>query len=174
MALKSDGIRCYLNHMKELMVHARHCGVTTLTLEPMSCLAEPPTLPDEMRRMAEELLAHHRENPETTASVGYCTDVAHGYADENGVVRYDNFQLLEANLPYLQEIHLKNTDAKFDKTFGFSEEERARGIVNVAEVRDFLLARAEIIPVRSLTGCSYVPGQNRCHLRPRPYRLHDD
>ena len=158
MATKPDGLRCYLSRMKELMAYARDCGVATLTIEPMSCLAEPPTLPDEMRSMAEELLAFHRENPETTASIGYCTDVAHGYADENGVVRFDNYQLLEASLPYLREIHLKNTDAKFDKTFGFSEEERARGIVQVAEVRDFLLARADVIPVRPLIGYLEIGG----------------
>lgn len=158
MASKPDGIRCYLGHMKELMAHARDCGVATLTIEPMSCLAEPPTLPEEMRGMADALLAHHRENPDTTAAVGYCTDVAHGYADEGGVVRFDNYQLLEASLPYLQEIHLKNTDAKFDKTFGFSEEERARGIVNADQVRDFLLARADVIPVRPLIGYLEIGG----------------
>lgn len=152
MAEKPDGIRCYLGHMKELMAHAHDCGVATLTIEPMSCLAEPPTLPGEMRDMAEELLAYHREYAETTASIGCCTDVAHGYADENGVVRCDNYELLEASLPYLHEIHLKNTDAKFDKTFGFSEEECARGIVDVIQVRDFLLARADSIPVRPLIG----------------------
>ncbi len=158
MDFKPDGLRCYLHHMKELMAYARDCGVATLTVEPMSCLAEPPTLPDEMRSMAEELLAFHRDHPETTASVGYCTDIAHGYADENGVVRFDNYQLLEASLPYLQEIHLKNTDAKFDKTFGFSEEERSRGIVNVEDVRDFLLARADVIPVRPLIGYLEIGG----------------
>ena len=155
---KPEGLRCYLENVKGLMSHAHACGVSTLTIEPMSCLAEPPTLPGEMRDMAEELLAYHRANPETTASVGCCADVAHGYADENSVVRFDNYQLLEASLPYLHEIHLKNTDAKFDKTFGFSEEERARGIVNVAEVRDFLLARADVIPARPLIGYLEIGG----------------
>ena len=157
-ATKPEGLRCYLDHVKGLMTRAHVCGVSTLTIEPMSCLAEPPTLPGEMRDMAEELLAYHRANPETTANVGYCTDVAHGYADENGVVRYDNYQLLEASLPYLSEIHLKNTDARFDKTFGFSEEERARGIINVAQVRDFLLTRADVIPARPLIGYLEIAG----------------
>ncbi len=157
-ATKPKGLRCYLDHVKGLMAHAHDCGVSVLTIEPMSCLAEPPTLPDEMWNMAEELLVHHRAHPDATASVGYCTDVAHGYADESGVVCYDNYQLLEASLPYLSEIHLKNTDAKFDKTFGFSEEERARGIVYVAEVRDFLLARADVIPTRPLIGYLEIGG----------------
>ena len=158
LASKPEGLRCYLSHVKALMAYAHDCGVATLTIEPMSCLAEPPTLPGEMRSMAEELMAHHQENPETTATVGYCADVAHGYADENGTVRFDNYQLLEASLPYLQEIHLKNTDAMFDKTFGFSEDERARGIVNAEEVRDFLLQRSDVIPVRPLIGYLEIGG----------------
>ena len=158
MATKPEGLRCYLDNVKQLMIYAPQVGVSTLTIEPMSCLAEPPTLPGEMQDMAEELLAHHRAHPETTASVGYCADVAHGYADEDGAVRYDNFQLLEVSLPYLSEVHLKNTDALFDKTFGFSEEERARGIVSIPEVRDFLSARAEVIPVRPLIGYLEIGG----------------
>ena len=158
MDSKPDGIRCYVEHMKELMAYAHDCGVATLTIEPMSCLAEPPTLPSEMRQMAEELQAFHCENPASTAAIGYCADVAHGYADESGTVCLDNYQLLEASLPYLQEIHLKNTDPLFDKTFGFSEDERERGIVKVPEVRDFLLAHADVIPVQSLIGYLEISG----------------
>ena len=158
MPSKPDGLRCYLDHVKDLMAHAHDCGVSTLTIEPMSCLAEPPTLPGEVRDVAEELLAYHHANPETTATVGCCTDIAHGYADENGVVRHDNYRLLEASLPYLHEIHLKNTDARFDKTFGFSEEERARGIVDIAAMRDFLLAGADVIPIRPLIGYLEIGG----------------
>ena len=36
----------------------------------MSCLAEPPTTPDEIREMGDVLGAHHRANPDGTARVG--------------------------------------------------------------------------------------------------------
>ena len=48
MGLKEEGLRCYTKHMKELMHYAEDEGIEWLTIEPMSCLAEPPTLPCEM------------------------------------------------------------------------------------------------------------------------------
>lgn len=150
--LKPRGVARYVKHMKELMHFAKERGVGWLTIEPMSCLAEPPTLPDEMRDMATELVAHHEANPDTTARVGYCVDVAHGYADADGRVVFDNLDLLRAGLPWLYEIHLKNTDAMFNSTFGFGEAERKRGIIDAAQVRDLLLAGAATIPVDTL-GC---------------------
>jgi len=81
MGTKPRGMATYLTHIKELMGLARDQGVDWLTIEPMSCLAEPPTLPDEMRAMAQELRAYHAGKPGATADVGFCTDVAHGYAD---------------------------------------------------------------------------------------------
>ena len=147
METKRTGVDCYLRHMKELMALARERGLRWLTIEPMSCLAEPPTLPEEIRDMAEELIAHHRDNPRTTTEVGYCVDIAHGYADADGTVIWDNLQLLTATLPYLYELHLKNTDSLFNSTFGFSTPERERGIVDVSHIRDCLLANAVTLPV---------------------------
>jgi len=152
MGLKAAGIRCYLENMKHLMRHAHECGVKVLGIEPMSCLAEPPTLPDEMRAMAKELLAWHRENADSTSSIGFCLDVSHGYADPDRQVIWDNMQLLEAALPYTTEVHLKNTDAIFSSTFGFGEDERRRGIVSVEAVRDLLLTHADKLPQRELIG----------------------
>jgi hypothetical protein len=83
MHLKPQGIARYLRHMKELMHFAHARGIERLTIEPMSCLAEPPTLPEEIRDMAEELSAFHRDHPDT-ADFGYCADVSHGYADRDG------------------------------------------------------------------------------------------
>jgi len=158
MDFKEEGVRRYLRHMKELMGYAYQLGVPWLTIEPMSCLAEPPTLPDEIRNMAEELLAYHNQHPDQTASVGYCVDVAHGYADHAYNVQWDNYQLLKVALPYLREIHLKNTDHHFEAVFGFSPAEREMGIVQIEVIRDILLANADVIPVRELIGYLEIGG----------------
>ena len=158
MGTKGRGVKCYVAHMKELMSHAHRQGVPWLTIEPMSCLAEPPTLPDEIRHMAEELTNHHNRYPESTAQVGFCTDVAHGYADRNLSVNYDHLELLEATLSHLAEVHLKNTDAQYCSTFGFGPEERAKGIIEIEPVRRMLLDQADLIPVDQLVGYLEIGG----------------
>ena len=158
MGSKQRGVECYLRHMKELMEIAHGQGVPWLVIEPMSCLAEPPTLPDEIGRMAEELTAWHDRHPHTTARVGYCTDVAHAYADGDLRVRNDHLEVLEATLPYLYEIHLKNTDSQYSSTFGFSPAERQAGIIEIEPVRELLLARAETIPVDTVVGYLEIGG----------------
>ena len=150
MDLKAQGVSCYLDHMKQLMAHAKACGVDWLTIEPMSCLAEPPRVPDEIREFADVLIAHHQANPDTTARVGHCVDIAHGYADADGRVVHDHIAPLESTLPYLSELHLKNTDGMFNSTFGFGEAERQRGIIDVEQTRDLLLDHADTIPVTDL------------------------
>ena len=158
METKSDGVRRYLDAMPSLMEYARQVGLQCLTIEPMSCLAEPPTLPEEIRLMADTLEAHHREHRDTTVPVGFCFDVSHGYADCTGTVRWTPLALLETALPHVMELHLKNTDASFDRTFGFTPEECQRGIVDVSEVRRFLLARQSRLPVDIMVGYVEVPG----------------
>ena len=158
MDFKKAGLQRYLAHMKEMMDYAYARGIPKLTIEPMSCLAEPPTLPDEIRDMAEELLAYHREHPAQTVPVGYCVDVAHGYADQQGRVHWNNMELLEVTLPYLDHVHLKNTDHIFNATFGFNPEERARGIVQIEAVRALLLANADLIQVEEVVGYLEIGG----------------
>jgi ribulose-phosphate 3-epimerase len=158
METKPDGLRRYLDAMPSLMEYARQVGLQCLTIEPMSCLAEPPTLPEEIRLIADTLEAHHRAHPGTTVPVGYCFDVSHGYADSTGAVRWTPLELLEVALPHLMELHLRNTDARFDRTFGFTPEERRSGIVDVAEVRRFLLARRPRLPADPTVGYMEVPG----------------
>lgn len=158
MELKTPGIRCYLANMKRLMHYAHDCGVPTLAIEPMSCLAEPPSLPSEIEEIAEELLAYHNENPSETAKVGYCFDVGHGYLDGRRQVQYSNTQLLRAALPYVTEIHLKNTDAMLESTFGFTDDESARGTVNVEQIRDLLFENADRLPVDRLISYLEIGG----------------
>jgi len=155
---KGAGIRRYLEHMKELMHFAHDRGVSRLTLEPMSCAAEPPALPGEIRSMCQELVAYHRDHAGSTAGVGLCAVVSHGYADEEGAVVHTHLELLEAALPYTTEVHLKNTDATFGSTFGFTEPERARGIVDVRVVRELLRRRERELPVHQLVGYLEIGG----------------
>ncbi len=157
IARKQEGIARYLRHMQELQCYAYEKGLQRLTIEPMSCLAEPPTLPDEIVYMARTLEAHHREHPQSVPT-GFCVDVSHGYADGNGTVRHSPVALLETALPYLAEIHLKNTDSLFNSTFGFTKEERRRGIVDVDEVAHVLVRNADRLPVEEVTGYLEIGG----------------
>jgi len=158
MGTKKQGLECYLRHMKELMGFAHERGIRWLTIEPMSCLAEPPTLPDEIRLIAEQLNAYHHEHAESTARVGYCTDIAHAYADRDLRVRYDHLDLLRATLAHLVEIHLKNTDPQYCSTFGFSAAEREAGVIQIEPVRQMLLSHADVIPVDHVVGYLEIGG----------------
>lgn len=158
MGMKEQGILRYVENLKELMHFAHDKQVPFLGIEPMSCLAEPPTLPNEIRRMAEELLDYHFQHPDTTSRVGYCTDISHGYADRERCVVFDNQQLFEAAVPYTHEIHLKNTDAIFNSTFGFTEEQRKKGIVDIPWVRELLLANAGCLPVQEIVAYLEIGG----------------
>ena len=158
MHTKPQGTARYLKHFKELMHFAHEQGVPWLTIEPMSCLAEPPTLPEEIRQMGEELTVYHRQHPNTTACMGFCADTSHGYADEARNVVWDNLQTFEAALPYLYEVHLKNTDTIFHATFGFGEQERRKGIVQVEQFRDMLHANAHLLPVDRVVGYLEISG----------------
>lgn len=158
MGTKGRGIDAYLFHMKELMRHAKRCGVAILGIEPMSCLAEPPTLPDEMKSMAEELMACHKADPQGTSRIGFCVDIAHGYADRDGRVVHTHIDLFKAALPYTTELHLKNTDSLFNSTFGFTEAERQKGIVDIEEIRNILMENAAILPTSDLIGYLEIGG----------------
>src|SRR6266567_2162215 len=149
---KSRGLQTYIRHFKSLMHRAADVGVAWLTIEPMSCLAEPPTLPQEMIEMMLELDGHHLSHQQTTARPGYCVDIAHGYADANRTIICDHFDLMRSALPWTCEIHLKNTDSSYDSTFSFGKADRTRGIIDAAAVRDFYLAHASKLPVRELVG----------------------
>ncbi|MDG2470538.1 MAG: ribulose-phosphate 3-epimerase [Pirellulaceae bacterium] len=158
MQFKDAGIACYIKHMKELLHLAKEKGVSWLTIEPMSCLAEPPTLPEECVDMAADLTAYHLAHPDATAKVGYCSDIAHGYVDHSGQVIHDHFELFDATLPWLYEVHLKNTDPQYSSTFGFNPDERTNGIIDVAAFRDRLRSQADQLPVQEMVGYLEIGG----------------
>lgn len=157
MGYEHAGTACYLRHMEELMHVAHACGIDLLTIEPMSCLAEPPTLPADIAVMAERLSSYHKNHPDTSG-IGYCADVSHGYVGRQGQVVHTHLKLLEAALPWLHELHLKNTDARYHSTFGFSEAERQRGIIDLVAVRDTLLAHEEQVPNKRMVAYLEIGG----------------
>ncbi|MCU0508734.1 MAG: sugar phosphate isomerase/epimerase [Anaerolineae bacterium] len=158
MGDKAAGIQRYMDAMRELLMYARRLGVPFVTAEPMSALAEPPTMPDEIQTMGEELRAYVAAHPGQTANFGYCVDVAHGYADADRRVQWSHLQLFEATFPWLQCVHLKNTDSHYDATFGFSEAERARGIIDIPTVRDLLLRNVHRLTTREIVGYLEIGG----------------
>lgn len=149
MGTKHAGTARYLRHFKELLHYAPEHGVSCLTIEPMSCLAEPPTTAGEISAMGMELEEYVRANP-GTARAGFCIDTSHGWADRDGIVRETPEQLMTTAMPWTAELHLKNTDALFNSTFGFGEAERERGIVDLAKIRDLYLAHATVLPSNPL------------------------
>ncbi|NOY81784.1 MAG: ribulose-phosphate 3-epimerase [Kiritimatiellaeota bacterium] len=157
MGRKADGLRRHVDFMKELLDYAGTLGVECLTLEPMSCPAEPPATPEEIRRIGEELGSWAAAHP-TASAFGYCADVSHGVIDADGTLLHPPLEALEAALPWLRELHLKNTDARLEHTFGFAPEEIDRGIVNPEGIRDFLFEHAGRLPVTRLTGYLEIGG----------------
>lgn len=157
-AQKAIGTATYLRHLKELSRKAKSLGLKGLSMEPMSCLAEPPTTPEEMRHYIGEMNADHAANPGTTVPTYLCGDISHGLADVNKQVIHDNIALFKAGLPMMCEFHFKNTDARFNSTFGFSPEECSKGIVDLAEIRRIVEDPASQWPVEDVVGYLEIMG----------------
>ncbi len=158
MERREEAIANYLKNAKMFLHEAKKRGLQCLTLEPMSCYAEPPCSIREVVWIGKELDAYHRENPETTARFGFCADVSHGWANQNKEIVEDSLAYFAATFPYLWEFHFKNTDAIFHETFGFEPENLSRGIVNVREIRHLFEEKGETIPQEKLVGYLELPG----------------
>jgi len=155
---KAAGLDCFHRHLQALMRLAHSLGVKAITLEPMSCLAEPPSTPDEIRTMMQTAAAYHRANLNCTVPVYLCGDISHGVADAQGNVVHGNMELFEFAIPWMAEFHFKNTDALFHGTFGFNPEERKRGIVNLSEVREVIERNSTRWPVEEVVGYLEIGG----------------
>ena len=132
MGDKELGIRRYIHAMHELLAYAQQLGVPFVTAEPMSTLAEPPTLAVRDSSDGRRTVRLHAgaSGPNRVDSVTASTSpmaMPMRMAWSTGTI----FSLFEATFPWLQCVHLKNTDAHFDATFGFTETERARGIIDI-------------------------------------------
>ncbi|MEI6035962.1 MAG: hypothetical protein WCS65_16980 [Verrucomicrobiae bacterium] len=155
---KAVGTACYLRHLKELSRKARGLGLKALTMEPMSCLAEPPTTPEEMRAYIGEMRAEHERFPDETVPAWLCGDISHGHCDTEKNVLHSNLDLFVAGLPMMCEFHFKNTDAIYSSTFGFNEAERERGIVDLAAFKALCDAHVSEWPVDDVVGYLEIMG----------------
>lgn len=151
MDAKEEGVRRCVAHLKEMTRLAKGRGFKGLTVEPMSCLAEPPTLAEECAAFADDFALHRAACPDTVPMY-FCGDISHGYAGADRAVAADNWSLFECQIPHMCEFHFKNTDAIFNSTFGFGSEERKRGIVDLARLRGMIEDNADRFPVENVTG----------------------
>lgn len=149
---KEQGISCYIRHVKALMHRARDRGLKALTVEPMSSLAEPPSTPEEIIRFMDAFSRYHARFPDSTVPVFLCADTSHGLVDEEGSIVYNHIELFTAGIPWTAEFHFKNTDLDYNATFGFSEEERKRGVVRIDEVLSLIRMREDALPLQECTG----------------------
>jgi ribulose-phosphate 3-epimerase len=155
---KAQGISRYISHLEELSALARSLGIEALTIEPMSCLAEPPTTPGEIRSMMTDLSSYHTAHPDSTVPFYLCGDISHGYADSAKSIIYSNFELFEYAIPWMCEFHIKNTNAIFGSTFGFTSSERNRGVVDIGELMGIVKAYADVWPVDEVVGYLEIGG----------------
>jgi hypothetical protein len=158
MESKARGLDCFLGHLRELTHVARQLGLKGLTLEPMSCLAEPPSTPDEISSLMETMARYHAEHLHTTVPVYLCGDISHGVADRERRVLHGNLELFQFEIPWMAEFHFKNTDAVFNSTFGFSPEEKTRGIVDLAVLKEVIDRHAGQWPVADVAGYLEIGG----------------
>jgi hypothetical protein len=152
MNKKGNGIACYIKHMKELSFYAREKGLKGLTIEPMSCAAEPPTSVHEIKSMMTELNIFHKLNPSSTVPFYLCGDISHGWAGPDREIIFTNYELFEVASPWMCEFHYKNTDQYFESTFAFSEEEQQRGIIDLRRITQMINEYKHEFPVWPVTG----------------------
>ncbi|MFP4426293.1 MAG: TIM barrel protein [Spirochaetaceae bacterium] len=154
---KRRGVEIFLQNMKELMTFALEQGLQGLTIEPMSCEAEPPSSSSEIVSMMTALGEYHKTNSRTVP-VYLCGDISHGLADDQHRVVEDNKSLFLTGIPWMAEFHFKNTDSVYGSTFGFDSEERRRGIIDLKEVVRMVYENAHRWPVSSVVGYLELPG----------------
>ena len=152
---KTAGVARYLKHLKELSQYAYEKGLKALTVEPMSCQAEPPTTEEEIRHFMQEMQHYHAQSPDTVPTY-LCGDISHGYINAQHEVVHSNLELFRYGIPYMAEFHFKNTDQHYLKTFGFSDEEQAEGIVNLTEIK--AITDAGQWPVPEVVGYLEISG----------------
>jgi sugar phosphate isomerase/epimerase len=155
---RPQGIQSFLNFIKEMMMFAKDQGLSWLTLEPMSCYAEPPCNSVELKKIGDELKQFHLSQPEKTVCFGYCSDVSHGWANQEKTVIENNLDYFIASFPYLYEFHFKNTDSIYNSTFGFESESLERGIIDVKQIYSILMKNQKTIPVTKVIGYLEHPG----------------
>jgi hypothetical protein len=136
-------------------------------VEPMSSVFEFPSTAEEVRRLDCEFDAHLSASRGAAVPLYYCADISHGVADASRKVVADNWEMFELEIPHMWEFHFKNTDAIFNSTFGFSDAERERGIVDLGRLKALIEANDERFPGPVVVG--YLE-----HLGPKVGRDYTD
>jgi len=155
---RKRGLDVYIEKIKEIMHYAKVHKLEWLTMEPMSCFAEPPCNSKELVKIASELMRYHKKYPEETVKFGLCADVSHGWANKRKEVIENNIDYFIAGIPYMYEFHFKNTDRIYYETFGFEPENIDRGIVDVSKIHEILLKHYAELPVAEIVGYLEIPG----------------
>lgn len=150
---REDAIERCLPAMSEVAEYAGRAGLKAITIEPMSSLAEPPSTPDEITYSMERMNADDQPVP-----IYFCSDMAHGLADASGSVVHSHMELFERTIPWMWEFHFKNTDARFDSTFGFGADDTKRGIVDLDVVSVLIQANSGRFPREEIVGYLEIPG----------------
>jgi len=155
---KAAGIERYLEGMKSLMHHAHEVGLKVLNMEYMSCSFEPPSALEEIEYMVGTLLEYHEKHKEQTVPVYACADISHGLLDEDHRVLWNNIELFDRALHLTSEFHFKNTDSHYSSTFGFTDPDMSRGIIDLHQILELIEAAADRIPVDPFFGYLELPG----------------
>lgn len=155
---KEKGIECFLKHMKELMEIGKRKKIRGLSIEIMSCTAEPPATPEEIDYMMGILNEYHLAHRENTVPVHLLGDISHGYVNKEERVLYTNFEIFEYAIPYMIEFHIKNTDRVYNETFGFTPEEMSRGIIDLFSFRKLIFNNEHRWPENEVFGYLEIPG----------------
>ena len=158
MDFKKPGIDCYISAMKDFMHLAEEKGLKGLSVEVMSCSAEPPSLPEEILLFMNTLNGYHEQNRTSTVPVYTVGDTSHGYADKNRNIVHSHEKIFELCVPHMVEFHIKNTDSRFESTFGFSPPEQAKGIVDLNRIKSILERSVSLWPAGEMTGYLELPG----------------
>lgn len=155
---KETGTLVYLKNLQCLSRTAKKRGLKGLTMEPMSCLAEPPTTPEEMEFFISKMNADHFSDVSSTVPTYLCGDISHGYCDLNKNVIQSNEALFKAGISMMAEFHFKNTDTHFNSTFGFNPDERAKGIVDLHRLKRIVEEHENMWPVSEVVGYLEIMG----------------
>ncbi|MEW5816026.1 MAG: hypothetical protein AB1798_11620, partial [Spirochaetota bacterium] len=108
--------------------------------------------------MVNTLNAEHRKNPAVTVPFYICGDISHGLANKGEKVIHSNTMLFEYAIPYMAEFHFKNTDSIFHSTFGFSDGEIKKGVIDLNEMKELIYRNSDKWPVEEVVGYLGIPG----------------
>ncbi len=119
---------------KRWQADAKRLRLEGMMIEMAAAYREGCSTIEDTRSMLEILDKHHEENPGTTVPVGVCYDTGHGISeDESADPRDRDFNAWFDEFPdRIHEIHLKNTDDKFQETFHFGSDKK--GIIDLDEL----------------------------------------